>query len=134
MQNHVHYKNNEMFPRKWSIGHVHCHISHSKSWTVKKLWYYENIMSFSLFPIVALFMGWCWGCIHRCAGSGYTSRWYHTSAAEHYCNECFEHYYRWFVFSLYTSTRWWMSISRITCFRYIHIWSVKILPGYFGVF
>ncbi|XP_055996920.1 lysine-specific histone demethylase 2-like isoform X1 [Ostrea edulis] len=34
------------------------------------------------------------GATERCAGSGYTSRWYHTSAAEHYCNECFEHYYR----------------------------------------
>ena len=35
--------------------------------------------------------------LHRCAGSGYTSRWYHTSAAEHYCNECFDYYYRWWV-------------------------------------
>ncbi|XP_062598638.1 lysine-specific histone demethylase 2-like [Saccostrea cucullata] len=34
------------------------------------------------------------GATERCAGSGYTSRWYHTSAAEHYCNECFDHYYR----------------------------------------
>ncbi|XP_070534432.1 lysine-specific histone demethylase 2-like [Ptychodera flava] len=31
----------------------------------------------------------------KCAGrSGSTSRWYHLSGGEHYCNECFEHYYR----------------------------------------
>ncbi|XP_064596763.1 LOW QUALITY PROTEIN: lysine-specific histone demethylase 1B-like [Liolophura sinensis] len=30
----------------------------------------------------------------RCAGNGYTSRWYHISPAEHFCNECFEYYYR----------------------------------------
>ncbi|XP_071804678.1 lysine-specific histone demethylase 2-like [Asterias amurensis] len=30
----------------------------------------------------------------RCAGSGYTSRWYHLSAGEHYCNECFDYFYR----------------------------------------
>ncbi|XP_022252437.1 lysine-specific histone demethylase 1B-like [Limulus polyphemus] len=29
-----------------------------------------------------------------CAGSGYTSRWYHLSPGEHYCNECFEFFYR----------------------------------------
>lgn len=30
----------------------------------------------------------------RCAGGGYTSRWYHMSAGEHFCNECFDYYYR----------------------------------------
>lgn len=30
----------------------------------------------------------------RCSGNGYTSRWYHISQAEHFCNECFEHHYR----------------------------------------
>ncbi|XP_022088783.1 lysine-specific histone demethylase 1B-like [Acanthaster planci] len=30
----------------------------------------------------------------RCAGNGYTSRWYHLSAGEHYCNECFDYFYR----------------------------------------
>lgn len=30
----------------------------------------------------------------RCAGSGYTSRWYHITSGEHYCNECFDYYYR----------------------------------------
>ncbi|XP_052085769.1 lysine-specific histone demethylase 2-like [Mytilus californianus] len=30
----------------------------------------------------------------RCVGNGYTSRWYHMSQSEHYCNECFDHYYR----------------------------------------
>ncbi|KAL4217747.1 Lysine-specific histone demethylase 1B [Mactra antiquata] len=29
-----------------------------------------------------------------CCGNGYTSRWYHVTAGEHFCNECFEHYYR----------------------------------------
>ncbi|XP_060552218.1 lysine-specific histone demethylase 2-like [Ruditapes philippinarum] len=29
-----------------------------------------------------------------CCGNGYTSRWYHISAGEHFCNECFEHFYR----------------------------------------
>ncbi|XP_077989973.1 lysine-specific histone demethylase 2-like [Glandiceps talaboti] len=31
----------------------------------------------------------------RCARrSGVTARWYHLSAGEHYCNECFDHFYR----------------------------------------
>ncbi|PIK55285.1 putative lysine-specific histone demethylase 1B [Apostichopus japonicus] len=30
----------------------------------------------------------------KCAGDTYTSRWYHMSAGEHFCNECFDHYYR----------------------------------------
>ncbi|XP_046376343.1 lysine-specific histone demethylase 1B-like [Haliotis rufescens] len=30
----------------------------------------------------------------KCCGSGYTSRWYHMSSGEHFCNECFEHFYR----------------------------------------
>uniref|UniRef100_A0A0B7ACG4 Amine oxidase n=1 Tax=Arion vulgaris TaxID=1028688 RepID=A0A0B7ACG4_9EUPU len=30
----------------------------------------------------------------RCTGSGWTSRWYHLTLGEHYCNECFEYYYR----------------------------------------
>uniref|UniRef100_A0A671MD39 CW-type domain-containing protein n=1 Tax=Sinocyclocheilus anshuiensis TaxID=1608454 RepID=A0A671MD39_9TELE len=29
-----------------------------------------------------------------CARNGYTSRWYHLSCGEHFCNECFDHYYR----------------------------------------
>ncbi|XP_072366351.1 lysine-specific histone demethylase 2 [Scyliorhinus torazame] len=31
---------------------------------------------------------------HRCAKNGYTSRWYHLSCGEHFCNECFDHCYR----------------------------------------
>ncbi|KAK6959971.1 lysine-specific histone demethylase 1B-like isoform X1 [Biomphalaria glabrata] len=30
----------------------------------------------------------------RCAGSNWTSRWYHITPGEHYCNECFEFFYR----------------------------------------
>ncbi|CAE1302006.1 KDM1B [Acanthosepion pharaonis] len=30
----------------------------------------------------------------KCVGSGYTSRWHHISAGEHFCNECFEYFYR----------------------------------------
>uniref|UniRef100_A0A7M4FSM6 [histone-H3]-N(6),N(6)-dimethyl-L-lysine(4) FAD-dependent demethylase n=1 Tax=Crocodylus porosus TaxID=8502 RepID=A0A7M4FSM6_CROPO len=30
----------------------------------------------------------------RCAKNGYTSRWYHLSCGEHFCNECFDYYYR----------------------------------------
>uniref|UniRef100_T1IIN9 SWIRM domain-containing protein n=1 Tax=Strigamia maritima TaxID=126957 RepID=T1IIN9_STRMM len=30
----------------------------------------------------------------RCAEQGYTSRWYHISQSEHFCNECFEYFYR----------------------------------------
>ncbi|CAH1773154.1 unnamed protein product [Owenia fusiformis] len=33
-------------------------------------------------------------CAARCCGDGMTSRWYHLSAGEHYCNDCFEYYYR----------------------------------------
>lgn len=29
-----------------------------------------------------------------CSVSGYTSRWYHMSCGEHYCNNCFDNYYR----------------------------------------
>ncbi|CAG5125319.1 unnamed protein product, partial [Candidula unifasciata] len=29
-----------------------------------------------------------------CCGSGWTSRWSHLTLGEHYCNECFEHFYR----------------------------------------
>ena len=35
--------------------------------------------------------------VFRCAKNGYTSRWYHLSCGEHFCNECFDHYYRRFV-------------------------------------
>ena len=31
---------------------------------------------------------------YSCCGNGYTSRWYHLSDGEHFCNECFDHYYR----------------------------------------
>ncbi|EEC20158.1 amine oxidase, putative, partial [Ixodes scapularis] len=30
----------------------------------------------------------------RCCGDGYTSRWNHISSEEHFCNECFDYYYR----------------------------------------
>ncbi|XP_071959369.1 lysine-specific histone demethylase 2-like [Antedon mediterranea] len=36
----------------------------------------------------------CFAGSERCAGDGYTSRWYHLSAGEHFCNECFDYYYR----------------------------------------
>lgn len=29
-----------------------------------------------------------------CSGGGYTSRWYHLSDGEHFCNACFDHTYR----------------------------------------
>ncbi|XP_046839081.1 lysine-specific histone demethylase 1B-like [Xenia sp. Carnegie-2017] len=32
--------------------------------------------------------------VESCCGKGYTSRWYHLSDGEHFCNECFDHYYR----------------------------------------
>ncbi|XP_028404189.1 lysine-specific histone demethylase 1B-like [Dendronephthya gigantea] len=32
--------------------------------------------------------------VESCCGHGYTSRWYHLSDGEHFCNECFDHYYR----------------------------------------
>ncbi|XP_064652344.1 lysine-specific histone demethylase 2-like [Lineus longissimus] len=32
--------------------------------------------------------------VSGCAGNGWTARWYHVSAGEHYCNPCFEFYYR----------------------------------------
>ena len=44
----------------------------------------------------------------RCAGNGYTSRWYHLSQAEHYCNECFDHYYRRFVLLEWQLLVWWL--------------------------
>ncbi|KAK3782439.1 hypothetical protein RRG08_033080 [Elysia crispata] len=31
------------------------------------------------------------GISERCTGNKYTSRWYHISAGEHYCNDCFEY-------------------------------------------
>ncbi|XP_035828739.1 lysine-specific histone demethylase 1B [Aplysia californica] len=34
------------------------------------------------------------GVSERCCGSSWTSRWYHVTLGEHFCNECFEHYYR----------------------------------------
>ncbi|KAK3087785.1 hypothetical protein FSP39_010562 [Pinctada imbricata] len=37
----------------------------------------------------------CFACAsEKCCGRGYTSRWYHVSPAEHFCNECFEFFYR----------------------------------------
>ncbi|KAH9513684.1 Lysine-specific histone demethylase 1B [Bulinus truncatus] len=30
----------------------------------------------------------------KCAGSNWTSRWCHVTLGEHYCNECFEYFYR----------------------------------------
>ncbi|BFZ11164.1 hypothetical protein BsWGS_14203 [Bradybaena similaris] len=30
----------------------------------------------------------------RCSGNAWTSRWYHLTLGEHFCNECFEHFYR----------------------------------------
>eukprot|EP00731_Ephydatia_muelleri_P010985 Em0005g1571a len=30
----------------------------------------------------------------RCAKAGYTARWNHLSLGQHFCNECFEHFYR----------------------------------------
>ncbi|XP_065652086.1 lysine-specific histone demethylase 2 isoform X2 [Hydra vulgaris] len=29
-----------------------------------------------------------------CSGDGYTARWYHMSDYEHFCNNCFDHFYR----------------------------------------
>jgi len=37
---------------------------------------------------------YCYFCHFRCAIDGFTSRWYHLSPGEHFCNECFEHFYR----------------------------------------
>lgn len=34
------------------------------------------------------------GASEKCVRDGYTSRWYHVSAGEHFCNECFEYFYR----------------------------------------
>ena len=48
----------------------------------------ENYSSLPTLPDSALF---------RCAKNGYTFRWYHLSCGEHFCNECFDHYYRRFV-------------------------------------
>ena len=39
--------------------------------------------------------------IYRCAKDGNTSRWYHLSAGQHYCNECFEYFYRRFVLTVF---------------------------------
>ncbi|KAG8199724.1 hypothetical protein JTE90_000820 [Oedothorax gibbosus] len=36
----------------------------------------------------------CLNCNEFCAKSGYTSRWYHLSLGEHFCNNCFDHFYR----------------------------------------
>lgn len=30
----------------------------------------------------------------KCARGGYTSRWYHITAGQHFCNECFDYFYR----------------------------------------
>ncbi|XP_013400926.1 lysine-specific histone demethylase 1B [Lingula anatina] len=30
----------------------------------------------------------------KCARNGYTSRWYHMSPGEHFCNDCFDYFYR----------------------------------------
>lgn len=43
----------------------------------------------------------------RCAKNGYTSRWYHLSCGEHFCNECFDHYYRRFVSHNCLTFPWW---------------------------
>lgn len=48
----------------------------------------RNVYSLPKLPVFAVF---------RCAKNGYTSRWYHLSCGEHFCNECFDHYYRRFV-------------------------------------
>ncbi|XP_014681007.1 PREDICTED: lysine-specific histone demethylase 1B-like isoform X2 [Priapulus caudatus] len=34
------------------------------------------------------------GASDRCAGMSYTSRWYHLTSGEHFCNDCFDHFYR----------------------------------------
>ncbi|XP_059169654.1 lysine-specific histone demethylase 1B-like [Physella acuta] len=34
------------------------------------------------------------GASERCSGANWTSRWGHITLGEHYCNECFEYYYR----------------------------------------
>lgn len=31
---------------------------------------------------------------NSCSGAGYTSRWYHMSDGEHFCNACFDYMYR----------------------------------------
>ena len=48
----------------------------------------RSVYSLSKLSVLAIF---------RCAKNGYTSRWYHLSCGEHFCNECFDHYYRRFV-------------------------------------
>lgn len=49
----------------------------------------------SLYILIDQITGW-WFPVSRlrCAKNGYTSRWYHLSCGEHFCNECFDHYYR----------------------------------------
>ncbi|GFU09213.1 lysine-specific histone demethylase 1B [Nephila pilipes] len=36
----------------------------------------------------------CLKACESCSLSGYTSRWYHMSLGEHFCNNCFDHFYR----------------------------------------
>ncbi|GAB1611014.1 lysine-specific histone demethylase 2 [Argonauta hians] len=52
----------------------------------------------------------------RCVGSGYTSRWHHISAGEHFCNECFEYFYRSHKLGYETFSQWrteWSSKAKI---------------------
>lgn len=51
-------------------------------------------MDTSAWCLVAWFLNSFIACFSRCAKNGYTSRWYHLSCGEHFCNECFDHYYR----------------------------------------
>uniref|UniRef100_A0A6P8I5S2 Lysine-specific histone demethylase 1B-like n=1 Tax=Actinia tenebrosa TaxID=6105 RepID=A0A6P8I5S2_ACTTE len=39
-------------------------------------------------------LGSCAELSNGCTGDGYTSRWYHISNGEHFCNACFDHMYR----------------------------------------
>lgn len=41
-----------------------------------------------------------------CAGAGYTSRWYHMSDGEHFCNACFDYMYRSCKDGYETYTKW----------------------------
>ncbi|CAH3162092.1 unnamed protein product [Pocillopora meandrina] len=50
-----------------------------------------------------------------CAGCGYTSRWYHMSDGEHFCNACFDYMYRSFKNGYEAYTQWkldWSSIGK----------------------
>ncbi|CAI9720478.1 lysine-specific histone demethylase 1B-like [Octopus vulgaris] len=52
----------------------------------------------------------------RCVGSGYTSRWHHISAGEHFCNECFEYFYRSHKLGYETFCKWkseWSSKAKM---------------------